>query len=98
MKAKIQVTGPKSQPQGLEAFSLHYGQNPSLREKISCGAQSSAMFSADASEIQEVNPPKTVAPPLQLQPLNEDLHVRWRIEAYINTISLIRAILEFHSQ
>ena len=53
----------------------------------------------DESEIQEVNPPKTVAPPpLQLQPLNEDLHVRWRIEAYINTISLIRAILEFHSQ
>ena len=56
----------------------------------------SARLIPDKIEKQEVNPPKTVAPPLQLQPLNEDLHVRWRIEAYINTISLIRAILEFH--
>ena len=76
MEAQIQATGPKSQPQGLEAFSLLYGQNPSLREKISCGAQSSNMFSADESEIQEVNPPKTVAPPLQPQLLNKDRHVR----------------------
>ena len=29
----------------------------------------------DKSEIQEDNPPKTVAPPLQLQPLNEERHI-----------------------
>ena len=52
----------------------------------------------DEIEIQEVNPPKTVAPPLQPQPQIEERHIRWGMEAYINTISLIRAILEFHSQ
>ena len=52
----------------------------------------------DESEIQEVNPPKTVAPPLQPQLQIEKRHIRWGMEAYINTISFIRAILEFHSQ
>ena len=54
--------------------------------------------STDESEIQEVNPPKTVAPPLQPQPLNEERNSRWEMDAYINTISLITAILEIHSQ
>ena len=56
-------------------------------------------LNTDESEIQEVNPPKTVAPPpLQPQPQIEERRIRWGMEAYINTISLIRAILEFHSQ
>ena len=54
------------------------------------------MVSTNESEIQEVNPPKTVAPPLQTQPLNEERHIQKRMVTYINTISLIRAILEFH--
>ena len=54
--------------------------------------------STDESEIQEVNPPKTVAPPLQPQPLNEERYIRNGMTAYINTISLIKAILEIHSQ
>ena len=32
--------------------------------------------STDESEIQEVNPQKTVAPPLQIQPLNEERHIQ----------------------
>ena len=49
----------------------------------------------DKSEIQEVNPSKTVVPPLQPQPLNEEKHIRQGIEAYID---IIRVILEFQSQ
>ena len=33
-------------------------------------------YCTDESEIQEVNPPKTVAPPLQLQLLNKKGHIK----------------------
>ena len=43
----------------------------------------------DESEIQEVNP-------LQLQSFTEKGYMGQRIKAYVNTISLIIAIFEFH--
>ena len=42
----------------------------------------------DESEIQEINPPKTV----------EWKKIWWGMKVFINIFSLIRAFLEFHSQ
>ena len=46
-----------------------------MYKQTSCFSLCSQTFT-DESKIQEVNPPKTVAPPLQPQPLNKEWNIR----------------------
>ena len=77
---------------GQGAFALHssIGDNPQkLSNELVCVGVKLTKFKqfvlvnerllsfiTDEGEIQEVNPPKTVAPPLQPQPQIEERHIR----------------------